>query len=210
MKSQHRRPPGRPRANEQSQSTRDLILKTAVQLFLDRGYPMVSIDDVAGASGVTKATVYYYFSSKAELFTETMIQMMDRINERIQAILSEKKPLRERLLKVTEAHLKATFHIDLDGFMQGTKETLSPIQIEKMREAEERMHKGIEQTFKDAIEQGEIPEVNPVFTAHAYLSLLQVGNYRDKHNTPIFPTVRETAQHIVQFFWSGLLQPHMK
>lgn len=152
--------------------TRDLVLKTAVKLFLDRGYPMVSIDDIAKNCGVIKATVYYYFSSKTKLFTEAMVQMMDRINERIQSILSETGPLRSSLLKVTEAHLKATFQINLDTIMHGTKDTLSTDQIKKMREAEERMYKGMEQTFKDAMERGEIPEVNPTFATHCYLSML--------------------------------------
>ncbi|GAE92912.1 transcriptional regulator [Gracilibacillus boraciitolerans JCM 21714] len=208
MNKQHRRPPGRPRANEQSQSTRYLILKTAARLFLDHGYPMVSIDDIANACQVTKATVYYYFSSKAELFTETMIQLMNRINDRIQLILSEDLPLYDRLIKVTEAHLKATYHIDLDkSFMQGgTKDTLSDEQIKKMQEAEECMRKGIEKVFTDSMKQKEIAEVNPLFSTHVYLSLLQVGNVRDKNNTPIFPSVKETAEHIVQLLWKGLFQ----
>lgn len=199
-----RRSPGRPRTNEQAEPTRDLVLTTAAQLFLDRGYPMVSIDDIAKDCGVTKATVYYYFSSKAKLFTEAMIQMMNRINERIQTILSSPESLRDRLRSVTRAHLTATFQINLDTFMQGTRETLSADQIQNMQEAEERMHKGVEQAFQDAMKQEEIPKMNPTFAAHSYLSLLEVGNYRDKYNQPIFPTVEETAEHIVQFFWSGL------
>src|SRR5699024_6515409 len=151
--SKQRRSPGRPRTSEQTKSTQDIVLKTAVQLFLDRGYPAVSIDDIAKDCGVTKATVYYYFSSKPKLFTEAMIQMMDRINERIQTILSGPESLKDRLRNVTRAHLKATFQINLDAFMQGAEETLSTDQIQKMREAEERMHKGIEQAFQDAVEQ---------------------------------------------------------
>lgn len=74
--------------------------------------------------------------------------MMNRINDRIQAILSGSEPLRDRLRSVTKAHLEATFRINLDAFMQGAKDTLSTDQIEKMQEAEERMYKGIEQVFR--------------------------------------------------------------
>ena len=38
--------------------------------------------EVAKVCGVTKATVYYYYSTKADLFTATMIQMMVRIREK--------------------------------------------------------------------------------------------------------------------------------
>lgn len=56
MKQQpeQRRSPSRPRASEQTDSARDRVLKTAVQLFLDRGSPLVSIDDIAKECGFTK------------------------------------------------------------------------------------------------------------------------------------------------------------
>lgn len=200
------RPPGRPRMTEQSISTYDLILKNATNLFLRYSYPLVSIDDIANECNVTKATVYYYFSSKSELFTDVMIQMMKRINDRIQTILNEKISFRERLFKVTVAHLKATFHIDIDSFMQGTGDTLSSQQIKDIQEAEENMYKGIEHAFQHAMTNNEIPEIHTTFAVHAYMSLLKVGNYRDMHHQPIFPTEEETAQYIIDFFWSGLFQ----
>lgn len=204
LNSKSHRPPGRPRFDETEQPTDAMILKAASRLFLDNGYKEVSIDDVARACGVTKATVYYYFPSKAELFTETMIQMMDRIRARILSILQEDIPLRERLLKVTEAHLTATLDVDLEGFMRGTKNSLSAIQIKKMREAEEKMYQAIEKTFSEAIANGEIREINPTFAAHTYVSLLKVGNYRDAENQGIFSSSELAAGQIVDFFWNGL------
>lgn len=202
--AKNNRSPGRPRAKEQERPTQEVILNAASLLFIDNGFKEVSIDDVAKACKVTKATVYYYYGSKAELFTETMIQMMNRIRERILSMLQEKTPLQTRLLKITEAHLKATVEVDLDGIMRGTKNALSAKQIQQMREAEENMYKGIERAFIDAMARGEISEVNPTFAAHAYVSLLKVGNYRHADNTPIFPTIEETAEQIVHLFWRGL------
>lgn len=204
MNTTHHRPPGRPRAQEKDQPTHELILKAAARLFLKNGYKEVSIDDVAKACGVTKATVYYYYDTKAELFTKTMIEMINRIRQRILSILQEDMPLRDTLLKVTEAHLSATLDIDLEGFMRGTKNDFSADQVRQMREAEEQMYKEIEKIFSEAMANGEIHQANATFAAHAYVSLLKVGNYRDANNKPIFPSVRETAEHIVTFFWNGL------
>ncbi|WP_245484907.1 helix-turn-helix domain-containing protein, partial [Ciceribacter ferrooxidans] len=39
----------------------------AVRVFLERGYDGASLDDVARAAGITKASVYYHVSSKEEL-----------------------------------------------------------------------------------------------------------------------------------------------
>lgn len=204
MNAKKHRPPGRPRADEKKQPTHELILKAASRLFLNNGYKEASIDDVAKACGVTKATVYYYYATKAELFTETMIQMMKRIRRRISSILEEKTPLRDRFFKITVAHLTATLNIDLEGMMRGTKNALTEGQLRQMREAEEQMYQSIEKVLSDAAACGEISDVNPSFAAHAYVSLLKVGNYRDANNTPIFPSIQETAEHIVNFFWNGL------
>lgn len=205
MKAKHNRSPGRPRSSELETPTKEMILKAAARLFLDNGYQHVSVDDVAKLCDVTKATVYYYYASKAELFTETMVQMMERIREKMHTMLQESLPLHSRLLNVTEAHLKATVDFDMDGFMKGTKNTLSPEQIKRMNQAEKGMYQAIEEAFVDAMAKGEIREVNPTFASQAYLALLKVGNYKTDDNLSIFPTIEKTAEQINSFFWQGLL-----
>jgi AcrR family transcriptional regulator len=49
------------------QLVREEILRSAAQLFADRGVHDVSIDEVASGLGYTKSAVYYYFKSKDEL-----------------------------------------------------------------------------------------------------------------------------------------------
>lgn len=204
MKAKHNRSPGRPRSSDKEQPTEETIIQAASYLFLENSYQNVSVDDVAKKCNVTKATVYYYYDSKADLFTETMVQMMNRIVEKIHSILVEDLPLRKRLLNVTEAHLKATVDIDMDRFMREAKNTLTAEQIKKMHEAEANMYRAIEKAFVDAIAEGEIREVNITFATQAYLSLLKVGNYKTTDNESIFSTVDETAEQIVHFFWQGL------
>ncbi|MBN1305751.1 MAG: TetR/AcrR family transcriptional regulator [Anaerolineales bacterium] len=48
------------------------ILEVAEQLFTDRGYKSTSIRDIAQASGVTNAAIYYHFPDKEALFDEVM------------------------------------------------------------------------------------------------------------------------------------------
>jgi AcrR family transcriptional regulator len=45
------------------------ILSTAAELFGERGYDAVSLEDVADRLDVTKGSLYYYFASKDELVT---------------------------------------------------------------------------------------------------------------------------------------------
>ena len=54
-------------------NTRDKILNTAGELFSQRGYFGVSMQDIAGELGITKAALYYHFDSKDEL-TEVLLR----------------------------------------------------------------------------------------------------------------------------------------
>lgn len=196
---------GRPRSNDLKQPTSELIIEAATRLFLTDGYQKVAVDDIAETANVTKATVYYYYDSKAELFTETMVQLMGRIKGKIRSSLVAEASLYERFLMITKAHLQATVHFDLEGFMRETKNALSEGQIKRIQYAEENIFQIIEQTFIEALATNEISKkINPKFAAHTYIALLKIGNYRDSENKAIFPTAEETAEQIINFFWKGL------
>jgi AcrR family transcriptional regulator len=49
---------------------RDAVLATAARLFNRSGFHATSLDDVAKALGVTKPTIYHYFSNKDEILFE--------------------------------------------------------------------------------------------------------------------------------------------
>src|SRR6266576_1529543 len=59
------RGPGRPETAEQRQ---DRIVRLAAPLFLKKGYDNVSIDEIIGVVGGSKATIYAWFGGKEGLF----------------------------------------------------------------------------------------------------------------------------------------------
>lgn len=52
---------------------RNAILLAAARLFLESGYEPVSMDAIAEAANASKRTVYSYFNSKKELFSDIII-----------------------------------------------------------------------------------------------------------------------------------------
>ena len=48
--------------------SRALIMDAAARVFLQRGYPGTSVDDIAAEAGVSKRTVYNVFDDKEQLF----------------------------------------------------------------------------------------------------------------------------------------------
>ena len=76
----HSRTPGRPRANTQDLPLEQTILYTASRLFMEQGYEPVSLMQIAKACGVTKASVYYYFSNKAHFICIVNIRIRQSAN----------------------------------------------------------------------------------------------------------------------------------
>lgn len=60
--------PGRPRDRQKDEA----IIKAAQRLFLERGFEGASVDAIAEAAGVAKATVYARFSDKEALLKESI------------------------------------------------------------------------------------------------------------------------------------------
>lgn len=201
---QKQRPLGRPRQNKNTKSTKAIILEVATRLFLTQNYQVVSMDEVAKECGVTKATVYYYYSTKADLFTATMIQMMVRIRENMDQILSTNKTLEERLLDFATVYLHATMDIDMKNFMKDAKLSLSEEQLKELKNAEDNMYDVLEKALDNATALGEIPKGDPKFAAHAFVALLSIGNFKDENHNPTLANIDELAKQIVSFYWNGL------
>jgi AcrR family transcriptional regulator len=54
-------------------SKKDKILNTAIELFRSKGYSAASMQDIAEACGMAKASIYKFFSTKEELFTAAFV-----------------------------------------------------------------------------------------------------------------------------------------
>ncbi|PRT06886.1 TetR/AcrR family transcriptional regulator [Bacillus wiedmannii] len=201
---QKQRPLGRPRQNKNTKSTKETILEVATRLFLTQNYQVVSMDEVAKVCGVTKATVYYYYSTKADLFTATMIQMMIRIRENMSQILSTNKTLKERLLDFAKVYLHATMDIDMKNFMKDAKLSLSEEQLKELKDAEDNMYEVLEKALDKAMQIGEIPKGNATFAAYAFVSLLSMGNFKDENHNDMPSNIDNLAKEIVSFYWNGL------
>ena len=61
-----------------SEESRALILEVARRHFAERGYPGASVQRIADDAGVSKALVFFHFSSKQGLFDDVIRSFVDR------------------------------------------------------------------------------------------------------------------------------------
>lgn len=195
---------GRPRNDENAKPRKDIVLETATKLFIKEGYKNISMDDVAKACNVTKATIYYYYPTKGNLYTSALLAMINRINLSILQILEQPISFKERLEQLVEIHLSATVDIDMKNFMREATINLSDSQLKEVQAAENNMYKTIEQTMQLEMEQGTIRKGNATFFAHAFMALMSVGYFKDGEGKRLFQSESMAAKEIIDFFWQSV------
>jgi TetR/AcrR family transcriptional repressor of mexJK operon len=76
-----------PTVESRSDRKRKLLLSVATEVFLDKGYDGTSMDDVAAKAGVSKPTVYRFFSDKERLFAEIVRATTGEIDELVRLVV---------------------------------------------------------------------------------------------------------------------------
>ena len=150
---------------------RAAILETAARLICEKGYEGTSIQDIADASGLTKAGLYHHIRSKEHLLLEIQNYGMDVFEEQVlHAVMPIKDPL-ERLKECMSRNI----HLVTQGW---SKEVTIILHEHATLTGEARAHinarkkryvRFLEESFADAVRAGEIRAVNPKVAAFAFL-----------------------------------------
>lgn len=86
----------------------ELILKSAHQLFLDRGFEAVSIRNIADAIEYSPAVIYLYIKDKREIFYSIQGEAFKAFNVFIADVTAVSKPF-DRLVALAERYVQFTF-----------------------------------------------------------------------------------------------------
>jgi AcrR family transcriptional regulator len=73
---------------------RDQLLDAANDLFAERGYGDVSIEDIAKAAGVTRGLVHHYFGGRKEVYLALLERLGSTIEEQLQPPAGRSTPAR--------------------------------------------------------------------------------------------------------------------
>ncbi len=79
---------------------REQILKVASELFSDKSYHDVTVDEIAGAVGVAKGTIYLYFPSKERLYLEILEDSFEAIESLLEKEIAKSDSAPVKLKKV--------------------------------------------------------------------------------------------------------------
>lgn len=158
----------------QTVSMRQKILKQATYLFVEKGYHAISMREISSACGITKAALYYYFADKEALFLAILEDYLNEMDGLIQECSRKETNLRDRLLRFVQAILaqpveqRALTRLATQDFGQLTEQSQQVFGITY----QEKFIEPITGWMRNAIQDAEIPEMDPRLATWIFLGML--------------------------------------
>jgi AcrR family transcriptional regulator len=164
----------RSRRADYSESTKQALVDSAVELFTKHGYASTSLDAIVKRSRVTKGALYHHFSGKQALFEAAFHQVETRAMDQLTKSIDSAGSPWQRALDGVQEYIR----VCLDPSYQRLVIREAPVVmgIERWREAEEHFSYGIvRHVLEQLIEAGEISEVPVEVTARMMFAALSAG-----------------------------------
>jgi len=175
------------------------ILQEAWQLFQQKGYRGVSIDELCLRCGLTKPTLYYYFHDKETLFVEVLEYRLQGFH----ATLEHPGSLVERLERHALSILES-FQNDYMLLLRDREHIKAPEHQQRIRDAFRRELFGPLVALMEAgMAQGELASADPEFLTLVYLGM--VNNFITRSQEPGADRPALAAA-LAQFFYKGAKQ----
>jgi TetR/AcrR family transcriptional regulator len=149
--------------------SRDKIIEAAIELFAEKGKHGVRMEEVGARAGVNKAMVYYYFSTKENLYKEavqkTQIAHFAFMAEKIDFIAAQNSSPKEKLVEIIKSHFgvvssNRNYTKILFNALANNPEYIHEAMMQTLKEPHLKIHQTFEQILKDGIEAKVFREVD--------------------------------------------------
>ena len=160
-------------------SSRARILASASALFTAHGYADVSMQQIADAVGINKATLYHHFRDKDALFLTVVRDFHDGIRLRCIEALGAGGSLRDQFCRVGSV-VFASSRSDYARLFGDVRRYLSPECQLSLMQASPPVWHVLAEALTQAVESGEIRPIDPRLTAEIVWGTLigQIGMSR--------------------------------
>jgi AcrR family transcriptional regulator len=182
------------------------LLEVAEQLFTEHGYQSVSIRDIAQASGVTNAALYYHFPNKEALFDEVIAHHADKLAQRLYEASKTADTPREQLaamLMVFASHVaerRSQFYS-----LPRKPDKVHREQVKKKHALHvKHILAPMEEVLQTAIKQGELRQLPDDYSPASLLLGLFHGMHQHKKQFVNRQISSKDIELIIDIFWDGL------
>ncbi|MEI7638300.1 MAG: TetR/AcrR family transcriptional regulator [Syntrophus sp. (in: bacteria)] len=98
------------RRKREKENRKNAILKAARKLFFDKGFKNVTVESIAKKAELSKGSVYLYFKSKEDIYTQILLSDIDKFHKVMANIIREGQSSSATLMSL--ANLYADFFMN--------------------------------------------------------------------------------------------------
>lgn len=183
------------------------IMQVAMQLFSEKSYHDVTIDEVATKAGVAKGTIYLYFESKEKLYLEILENGFESIESLIEREVAKTDPASEKLKKV----LRLIFgfyrqNLDVLRILSRDETHLIREHYQFTEHWRERRVKLYEKILEKGVKEGSFRPINTRLVALIIFGLVRSVMFFYRTDK----SAEEMAEEVLSVIESGILNPAQK
>jgi len=154
------------------------ILSAAKRVFSRKGYEATTMEDIAAEAGFGKASLYFYFKGKEEVFLSLIKDGLERQKNLLKEVMNRQLSNVEKL----EAVLAKFFEYVQENreFMRivhSESQKLYATTLREVRSSIIREHKkrteGIASIIREGIKSGEFRKVEPTLAAASFMGIIR-------------------------------------
>tara|TARA_B100000029_G_C17412541_1_gene901312 strand:- start:55 stop:639 length:585 start_codon:yes stop_codon:yes gene_type:complete len=150
------------RKKEERSLRKERIVQGALKVFNELGIEKTTMDEIALESGFGKATLYYYFTSKDEVFVEIMESGWKKLWEGIESKIVEERGPKEKFMGIVkEMGEIVTRNKILYGFLFTAPNYIQDTQKQTWKTYQERLYSILQSIIEDGIKKKEFVDLNP-------------------------------------------------
>lgn len=168
-----------------SKETKDLLINSAIENFLEKGYSNTRLEDIVSRVGLTRGAFYWNFSSKKELLEEIFVRyekFYSDIYSSYEHFDSAKESLRSLFYLDLKKKNKLNPYVTIFRYKIEPSDEVSELK-ERQASMDETFSAFIENEIKRGQEQGEISANKNAheLALSAYMMLLGFDTYNSVH-----------------------------
>ena len=153
--------------------TRDEILAAAAQIFGQKGFHATSMQDIAEAVNLQKASLYHHVSSKQEILVDVLDMALDLFIDNMQTVMARPLPPDEMLRQAMQAYMVTILQQrDLASVLLLEHRSLDPELHARHIPRRDRFESLWRDLIQRGLDVGCYYDVDPAMTARALLGVM--------------------------------------
>jgi AcrR family transcriptional regulator len=188
---------------------KEKIRDAASDLFLERGFKSITMDDIANEIGISKKTIYSEYSNKTSLVEDCVMNKFCHLSDGIDLIIAMDKNAIEELYEIKKyvmSHLndeKSSPQFQLMKYYPKIHKSLKLMQFEKMHKC---VLSNVERGLEQELFRGNI---DPEFIARIYFTGMNSIKDQNIFPLPLFP-VSKLMDSFLEYHLRGIVTPKGK